>query len=144
MYARFENGLCYGFSKGRTLQLFEMSDLSMVQRIAKEMARMHAMPLSAELSAEDECLLLLMKFLKTWILKRRQQGASSELHTHGKWLNEAVSLLLNTDINVTDFNVLYCRYREAGRDPPIILLYTDRDYCCSTSSHSKLMQLFNE
>ena len=35
------------------MQLFEMSDLSMVQRIAKEMARMHAMPLSAELSAED-------------------------------------------------------------------------------------------
>ena len=48
VYARFDNGLCYGFAKGRPVELFEMSDLSMAHRIAKEMARMHAIPLSAE------------------------------------------------------------------------------------------------
>ena len=64
VYARFDNGLCYGFAKGRTLQLFEMSDLSMVQRIAKEMARMHAIPLSAE---DVKQPLLYSVFFSSWI-----------------------------------------------------------------------------
>ena len=48
VYARFDNGLCYGFAKGRPVELLETSELSMARRIAKEMARMHAIPLSAE------------------------------------------------------------------------------------------------
>lgn len=64
VYARFENGLCYGFAKGRPLDLFEMSDLSMARQIAKEMARMHAIPLSAEDVRQP---LLYSVFFSSWI-----------------------------------------------------------------------------
>ena len=64
VYARFDNGLCYGFAKGRPVELLETSDLSMARRIAKEMARMHAIPLSAE---EIEKPLLYSVFFSGWI-----------------------------------------------------------------------------
>ena len=64
VYARFENGLCYGFAKGRPLDLFEVSELSMARRIAKEMARMHAIPLSAEDIRQP---LLYSVFFSSWI-----------------------------------------------------------------------------
>ena len=64
VYARFDNGLCYGFAKGRPLELREMSDLSMARRIAREMARMHAIHLSGE---DIKQPLLYSVFFTDWI-----------------------------------------------------------------------------
>ena len=64
VYARFDNGLCYGYAKGRAVELLEMSDLSMARRIANEMARMHAIPLSAE---DIKKPLLYSVFFSGWI-----------------------------------------------------------------------------
>ena len=60
VFARFDNGLCYGFAKGRSLELHEMSELTMARRIAKEKARM--------LSDEDiKKPLLYNVFFSKWI-----------------------------------------------------------------------------
>ena len=76
VFARFDNGLYYSFAKGRPLQLHEMSNLVMARRIAKEKARMHAIPLSDEdikkpLLYND---FFSKKYLKLWTLGRGQQG----------------------------------------------------------------------
>ena len=64
VFARFDNGLCYGFARGRPLELHEMSDLVMARRIAKEKARMHAIPLSDE---DIKKPLLYNDFFSKWI-----------------------------------------------------------------------------
>ena len=64
VFARFDNGLCYGFAKGRPLELHEMSDHAMAHRIAKEKARMHAIPLSDE---DIKTPLLYNVFFSKWI-----------------------------------------------------------------------------
>ena len=48
VYAHFDNGLCYGYAEGRHLALDELYDKTMGRRIAKELAKMHAIPLPAE------------------------------------------------------------------------------------------------
>ena len=64
VYARFDNGLCYGFAKGRAIELHEMSDLPMAHRIAREMARMHTIHLSDE---DIKQPLLYSVFFSDWI-----------------------------------------------------------------------------
>ena len=64
VYARFHNGLCYGFAKGRPIQLHELNDLSMARRIARESARMHSIPLSAEDTKQP---LLYSVFFSAWV-----------------------------------------------------------------------------
>ena len=41
VFPRFDNGLCYGFAKGRLFELHKMSELTMARRIAKEKALLH-------------------------------------------------------------------------------------------------------
>jgi len=48
VYAHFDNGLCYGYAIGRHLALDELHDKTMGRRIAKELAKMHTIPLPAE------------------------------------------------------------------------------------------------
>ena len=48
VYAHFDNGLCYGYVKGAPLELNDLYDKMMMRRIARELARIHALPLPAE------------------------------------------------------------------------------------------------
>jgi len=64
VYAHFDNGLCYGYAKGRQLELFELRDKVMGRRIARQMARMHAVPLPFE---DLKHPLLFSSFLNTWL-----------------------------------------------------------------------------
>ena len=64
VFARFDNGLCYGFAKGRRLELNELSELTMARRIAKEKARLHAIPLSDE---DIKNPLLYNVFFSKWV-----------------------------------------------------------------------------
>ena len=64
VYARFNNGLCYGFTKGRQVDLDELYDLPMARRIAREMAKMHTISLSAE---DIKQPLLYSVFFSSWI-----------------------------------------------------------------------------
>ena len=66
VYAHFDNGLCYGYAKGRQLELFELRDKVMGRRIARQMARMHAVPLPVE---DLKRPLLFSSFLNTWLDK---------------------------------------------------------------------------
>ncbi|XP_065910838.1 probable ethanolamine kinase isoform X2 [Dysidea avara] len=64
VYAHFDNGLCYGYAKGRQLELYEVRDEVMGRRIARQMARMHSLPLPDEDLKQP---LLFSSFLNTWL-----------------------------------------------------------------------------
>lgn len=49
LYLQTDNGLCYGFAQGRYISLDEMADETMMKRIARKMARLHAVPIPASL-----------------------------------------------------------------------------------------------
>jgi len=66
VYAHFDNGLCYGYAKGRQLDLFELHDKAMGRRVARQMARMHTVPLPVE---DQKQPLLFSTFLNTWLDK---------------------------------------------------------------------------
>jgi len=48
VYAHFDNGLCYGYVMGTPLVLSDLYDKIMMRRIARELARIHALPLPTE------------------------------------------------------------------------------------------------
>ena len=77
VYAYFDNGICYGYAKGRQLELHEVRDTVMGRRIARQMARMHAVPLAAE---DLKCPLLFSSFLNTW-LKEIPEVLETEVKT---------------------------------------------------------------
>jgi len=64
VYAHFDNGICYGYAKGRHLALNEFYDKTMGHRIAKELARMHAVPLPA---ADANRPLLDTVYFNSWL-----------------------------------------------------------------------------
>ena len=64
VYAYFTNGLCCGYAEGRQVELHELHDPKMGYRIAKELARVHTIPVSDEDSKHP---LLYSVFLSSWL-----------------------------------------------------------------------------
>ena len=64
VYAHFDNGLCYGYVKGTPLELNDLYDKMMMRRIAKELARIHALPSPDQ---DPENTVLYGSFFSRWL-----------------------------------------------------------------------------
>ena len=78
VYAYFTNGLCCGYAEGRQVELHELHDPKMGYRIAKELARVHTIPVSDEDSKQP---LLYSVFLSSW-LDQLPEKMNSEAETY--------------------------------------------------------------
>ncbi|XP_065910835.1 probable ethanolamine kinase isoform X1 [Dysidea avara] len=64
VYAHFDNGLCYGYVKGTPLELNDLYDKMMMRRIARELARIHALPSPDQ---DPEHTVLYGSFFSSWL-----------------------------------------------------------------------------
>ena len=53
LYAQFKNGLCYGYTPGRSFTLDDMQDLEMARRTAKCIAKLHSIPIPSQFPLQN-------------------------------------------------------------------------------------------